>query len=185
MEVLVEYDYTAMNPDELSIKKGDRIRNVVRTEDGWYEGELASNGRRGVFPDNFVKPIKSAPVKPLGFNGLNALNNTVKSPEDKKRGFANGNKYAQSIPNMSPPPPPPPPPSSSSQPLPAKINPIVPPKSNVSTDSSSFMAKVLYTYTPVNDDELPIQENDTVQVLRLVRIKPNSKNYLITWPRKI
>lgn len=55
MEVLVEYDYQAQNPDELTIKKGDRIRNVLRKEEGWYEGELTSNGRRGVFPDNFVK----------------------------------------------------------------------------------------------------------------------------------
>lgn len=55
MEVLVEYDYQAQNPDELSIKKGDRIRNVVRKEEGWYEGEMLSTGRRGVFPDNFVK----------------------------------------------------------------------------------------------------------------------------------
>lgn len=55
MEVLVEYDYQAQNPDELSIKKGDRIRNVLRKEEGWYEGEMLSTGRRGVFPDNFVK----------------------------------------------------------------------------------------------------------------------------------
>lgn len=57
MEVLVEYDYQAQNPDELTIRKGDRIRNVLRKEEGWYEGELVGviNGRRGVFPDNFVK----------------------------------------------------------------------------------------------------------------------------------
>ena len=24
-------------------------------EEGWYEGEMLSTGRRGVFPDNFVK----------------------------------------------------------------------------------------------------------------------------------
>lgn len=55
MEVLVEYDYTAQNPDEISISKGDRIRNVVRKEEGWFEGEIISSGKRGVFPDNFVK----------------------------------------------------------------------------------------------------------------------------------
>jgi CD2-associated protein len=177
MEVLVEHDYSAMNSDELTIKKGDRIRNVVRKEDGWYEGELLGNGRRGVFPDNFVKPIKSS-SKPLVFNGLGSLNGTLKSPEDKKRNFVNGNaavtanggKYVQSIPTMSPPPPPPP--SSSQQQLqPVKApNLIVPPKNNAtaSNDNGAFLAKVLYTYTPVNEDELPIQENDTVQVLRLV-----------------
>ena len=55
MEVLVEYDYQAQHPDELTIKKGDRIRNVQIKEEGWYEGEIIPNGKRGVFPENFVK----------------------------------------------------------------------------------------------------------------------------------
>ncbi len=55
MEVLVEYDYQAQNSDELDIKKGERIRNVVRREEGWYEGEIIGSGKKGLFPDNFVK----------------------------------------------------------------------------------------------------------------------------------
>lgn len=51
-EVLVQFDYIAQEIDELSIKKGDIIKDVVPKEDGWYEGIL--NGKRGVFPDNFV-----------------------------------------------------------------------------------------------------------------------------------
>jgi hypothetical protein len=57
MEVLVEFDYKAQNADELDIKKGERIKNVVRREEGWYEGELLSTGQRGLFPDNFVKVV--------------------------------------------------------------------------------------------------------------------------------
>ncbi|VDP70823.1 unnamed protein product [Schistosoma curassoni] len=53
MEVIVEYDYTAEENDELTIKKGDIIRDVSQFEEGWYIGCL--NGRIGVFPDNFVK----------------------------------------------------------------------------------------------------------------------------------
>jgi hypothetical protein len=174
MEVLVEYDYSAMNADELTIKKGERIRNVVRKEEGWFEGELVGNGRRGVFPDNFVKQVKpsvasAAPVmKPIGFN----VANNAKSPEDKKRNFQNGSKYVPAVPALSPPPPPPP--SSSQQQQQqqqpnTKINPLVtPPKPLPVAESSGFLAKVLYTYVPVNEDELPVQENDTVQVLRLV-----------------
>src|SRR5690606_31307639 len=115
MDVLVEYDYAAQNTDELTIKKGDRIRNVTRKEDGWYEGELVSNGRRGVFPDNFVKPIKQSAVmmkhNQIGFNGLNTnpTSNGIKSPENKKKPLTNGNntmngKFNQTIPSMSPPP---------------------------------------------------------------------------------
>lgn len=53
-EVLVEYDYEALHDDELTLRPGDIIKNVCHIEEeGWMEGEL--NGRRGVFPDNFVK----------------------------------------------------------------------------------------------------------------------------------
>lgn len=112
----MEYGYQAQNPDELSIKKGDKIRNVIRKEDGWFEGELVHTGQRGVFPDNFVKPIKSSPKTPV-FN------------EERKK--------------------------------------IVSPKPTLLT-AAQFQAKVLYSYVPVNDDELSIQENDVVTVLRLV-----------------
>jgi hypothetical protein len=127
MEVLVEYDYVAQNPDELTIKKGERIRNVQRKEEGWYEGELVNNGRRGVFPDNFVKAIKTPNVitQKMGFQ-----KQQVKSPENTKKnntinhigfkvvdnvhqnGSAKNNQQQQQQqqppPTASPPPPPPP-----------------------------------------------------------------------------
>ena len=53
VEVEVEFDYEAELPDELSIKTGDIVKDVKRMEGGWWEGFI--NGRRGVFPDNFVK----------------------------------------------------------------------------------------------------------------------------------
>ncbi|XP_067273937.1 CD2-associated protein isoform X2 [Pseudorasbora parva] len=57
VEVVVEYDYDALHEDELTLKLGDVIRNVRRIdEDGWMEGDL--NGKRGLFPDNFVKEVK-------------------------------------------------------------------------------------------------------------------------------
>lgn len=61
MEVIVEYDYTAEENDELTIKKGDIIRDVSQFEEGWYIGCL--NGRIGVFPDNFVKVKASVQSK--------------------------------------------------------------------------------------------------------------------------
>ena len=47
------YDYSAQQEDELTLRVGDVIRGVVKMGGGWWEGVL--NGRRGVFPDNFVK----------------------------------------------------------------------------------------------------------------------------------
>ncbi|XP_076444847.1 SH3 domain-containing kinase-binding protein 1-like isoform X2 [Babylonia areolata] len=60
MEAVVEYDYEAEQDDELTLKVGDVIKNVVTAEGGWWEGELG--GRKGMFPDNFVKlKTKSSP----------------------------------------------------------------------------------------------------------------------------
>ncbi|XP_060707263.1 CD2-associated protein [Hemiscyllium ocellatum] len=57
VEVTVEYDYEAAQEDELTLRVGDLIRNVRKLEEeGWCEGEL--NGKRGLFPDNFVKEVK-------------------------------------------------------------------------------------------------------------------------------
>ncbi|XP_074046096.1 CD2-associated protein [Macrotis lagotis] len=56
-DFIVEYDYDAVHDDELTIRVGDIIRNVKKLEEeGWLEGDL--NGKRGMFPDNFVKEIK-------------------------------------------------------------------------------------------------------------------------------
>ena len=53
MEVLVEYDYDAVEPDELTIRRGDIIHDVTSIDGGWWEGTF--NGKKGMFPDNFVK----------------------------------------------------------------------------------------------------------------------------------
>ncbi|KAM5221717.1 SH3 domain-containing kinase-binding protein 1 isoform 5-T5 [Ctenodactylus gundi] len=51
----VIFPYEAQNDDELTIKEGDIVTLINKDciDLGWWEGEL--NGRRGVFPDNFVK----------------------------------------------------------------------------------------------------------------------------------
>ncbi|XP_053390930.1 CD2-associated protein-like, partial [Mercenaria mercenaria] len=56
-EVEVEYSYEAEQSDELTLKVGDIIKNVTICEGGWWEGEL--DGKRGTFPDNFVKIINA------------------------------------------------------------------------------------------------------------------------------
>lgn len=56
VEAVVEFDYEAQQDDELSLTAGDIIVNIRRDEGGWWEGELG--GRRGLFPDNFVREIK-------------------------------------------------------------------------------------------------------------------------------
>ncbi|XP_023556830.1 SH3 domain-containing protein 21 isoform X1 [Octodon degus] len=57
------FDYQPEAPDELPLKRGDEVKVLRKnTEDkGWWEGEC--QGKRGVFPDNFVLP--PPPVKKL------------------------------------------------------------------------------------------------------------------------
>ncbi|XP_053715720.1 SH3 domain-containing kinase-binding protein 1 isoform X1 [Synchiropus splendidus] len=56
VEAVVEFNYEAQQDDELSLTVGDIIVNIRRDDGGWWEGELG--GRRGLFPDNFVREIK-------------------------------------------------------------------------------------------------------------------------------
>ncbi|KAM6290875.1 SH3 domain-containing kinase-binding protein 1 isoform 3-T3 [Porphyrio hochstetteri] len=65
----VIFPYEAQNDDELTIREGDVVTLISKdcVDVGWWEGEL--NGRRGVFPDNFVKLLpsdfeKERPKKP-------------------------------------------------------------------------------------------------------------------------
>ncbi|NXO15466.1 SH3K1 protein, partial [Oriolus oriolus] len=56
VEAIVEFDYKAQHDDELTISVGDIITNIKKDDGGWWEGQL--KGRRGLFPDNFVREIK-------------------------------------------------------------------------------------------------------------------------------
>ncbi|XP_058059300.1 mucin-19-like isoform X2 [Anopheles bellator] len=58
LSAVVEFDYTAKEPDELTLKKGAIITNIKVQDGGWWEGTLISTGRTGVFPDNFVRVLE-------------------------------------------------------------------------------------------------------------------------------
>ncbi|XP_055979468.1 SH3 domain-containing protein 21 [Sorex fumeus] len=59
----VLFDYQPEAPDELALQKGDVVKVLRKTTEdkGWWEGE--SQGRRGLFPDNFV--LSTPPIKKL------------------------------------------------------------------------------------------------------------------------
>uniref|UniRef100_A0A182FAY5 SH3 domain-containing protein n=2 Tax=Anopheles albimanus TaxID=7167 RepID=A0A182FAY5_ANOAL len=58
---VVEFDYAAKEPDELTLKKGAIITNIKVQDGGWWEGTLIATGRTGVFPDNFVRVLEQPP----------------------------------------------------------------------------------------------------------------------------
>lgn len=58
VEAVVQFDYAAREPDELTLKKGDVITDVRPMPDGWMEGYR--DGKKGLFPDNYVKVLVNA-----------------------------------------------------------------------------------------------------------------------------
>ncbi|XP_022098620.1 cytoplasmic protein NCK2-like isoform X2 [Acanthaster planci] len=48
----VLYNYVARQPDELSLRKGEKLTVLEKSGDGWWRGEC--NGETGWFPSNYV-----------------------------------------------------------------------------------------------------------------------------------
>lgn len=81
----MEFDYQAQHDDELTISVGEIITNIRKEDGGWWEGQI--NGRRGLFPDNFVREIKKEMKKdPL----------SSKAPEKPRHDIASGNALLSS-----------------------------------------------------------------------------------------
>ncbi|XP_072498484.1 CD2-associated protein isoform X2 [Notamacropus eugenii] len=136
VDYIVEYDYDAVHDDELTIRVGDVIRNVKKLEEeGWLEGEL--NGRRGMFPDNFVKEIKRE-IEPKEEN--------FPFKRDKPGNVAN---LVQRI---------------STYGLPAGGIQPHPLTKNVKKKARKRQCKVLYEYIPQNEDELELRLGDVIDI---------------------
>ncbi|CAD8186969.1 unnamed protein product [Paramecium octaurelia] len=54
--VIAKYDYKAQKDIDLSFKKGDQIKLLKKTTNGWWYGE-DKNQLKGYFPHNFVQSI--------------------------------------------------------------------------------------------------------------------------------
>ncbi|XP_043861440.1 CD2-associated protein isoform X2 [Dromiciops gliroides] len=136
VDYIVEYDYDAVHDDELTIRVGDIIRNVKKLEEeGWLEGEL--NGRRGMFPDNFVKEIKRD-IEPKDEN--------FPFKREKPGNVAN---LVQRI---------------STYGLPAGGIQPHPLTKNVKKKAKKRQCKVLYEYIPQNEDELELRLGDVIDI---------------------
>lgn len=55
----VKFEYEPQHNDELRLGEIGQLITIIRKDcgdAGWYEGEI--NGRRGLFPDNFVELVQ-------------------------------------------------------------------------------------------------------------------------------
>ncbi|XP_061750066.1 CD2-associated protein [Nerophis ophidion] len=141
MEVVVEFEYEALHEDELTLRPGDIIKNVRRIEeDGWMEGDL--NGKRGLFPDNFVKEVKKE-AKEARHEAKEEPQQPVK--RDKSTGTVANLVQRMSTIGL---------PTGGFQPRPSAA--MKKPKKR--------LCRALYDYQPVNDDELELKVGDIVDV---------------------
>jgi len=62
-EAVVQFDYAAREPDELTLKNGDIITDVKPMPDGWMEGH--KDGKKGMFPDTYVKVSTTLTIRRL------------------------------------------------------------------------------------------------------------------------
>ncbi|KAM8810113.1 CD2-associated protein [Eudromia elegans] len=136
MDYIVEYDYDAVHDDELTIRVGEIIRNVKKLEEeGWLEGEL--NGKRGMFPDNFVKEVKKD-VEPK---------DDMLPVKREKSG-----NVASLVQRMS------------TYGLPAGGFQPHPPCKSFKKRSKKRQCKVLFEYIPQNEDELELKVGDVIDI---------------------
>ncbi|CAH0763780.1 unnamed protein product [Diatraea saccharalis] len=168
---IANYSYDASEPDELTIRPGDILRDVERLPGGWWRGEL--RGRRGMFPDNFVSVLTdSATTRSAGIQGRCravfsyqpanpdelplCVGDVLEVLGEVEEGWWQGRRqgrvgvFPSNFVVMLEPQQPAPP----FEPAPA-----LPPK------PVKELCRVLYPYAAVNDDELTLSEGDIVTIV--------------------
>ncbi|XP_059355273.1 CD2-associated protein-like [Carassius carassius] len=150
VEVVVEHEYEALQEDELTLRLGDVIRNVRRIEEeGWMEGDL--NGKRGLFPDNFVKEVKKDDPKSKEESKETKEKEVKVENPIQRRASGNVASLVQRI---------------STYGIPAGgIG--LPPQSQPRASKKKLkkrQCKVLFDYVPLNEDELELKVGDIIDI---------------------
>ncbi|XP_076026950.1 CD2-associated protein isoform X2 [Genypterus blacodes] len=147
MEVVVEYEYEALHEDELTLRPGDVIKNVRHIEeDGWMEGDL--NGKRGLFPDNFVKELKKD-TKEVKETRNETKEESASLPQRREKSAGNVAHLVQRMSTIGIP-------TGGFQPHTTPPVPMKKPKRR--------QCKVLFDYAPLNEDELELKVGDIVDI---------------------
>lgn len=148
MEVVVEYEYEALHDDELTLRLGDIIKNVrYIEEDGWMEGDL--NGKRGLFPDNFVKEVKKESKE---------VKETKNEPKEETSQLSRREKSAGTVANLVQ--------RMSTIGIPTGGFHPQPPAA--AKKPKKRQCKALFDYQPVNEDELELKVGDTIDIIEEV-----------------
>jgi hypothetical protein len=163
-----------MNDDELELFEGSIVTVLSEIDAGWWEGEY--NGRRGIFPNNFVEEIKDSgddnvikpkQVKGVGFGNILAGGPPMLAKTPKP--------VAAPVPTPAPAPIPSPAVLHHHEPVvvPAPVpvaqpSPVVPSAPSLvhgADEPSVTRAKVLYEYAAEAPDELSLEPDQIAEVV--------------------
>ncbi|RMZ73745.1 budding BOI2 [Pyrenophora seminiperda CCB06] len=99
--LVVVHEFLARSPDELSLRRGDRIELIERDDDfgdGWFLGKNTETGENGLFPEVYTRP---AP-KPTPIPTMLSRNPSLSTHDDNKSlgppGIALSEPAATSVP---------------------------------------------------------------------------------------
>lgn len=116
--LVVVHEFIARSPDELSLKRGDRIELIERDDDfgdGWFLGKNTETGDNGLFPEVYTRPAPASTTT------------TTTNVPIHSRGPSNVSQHTPILPPSAPgtavsQPPPPPPAQPSSPPKSPALN---------------------------------------------------------------
>jgi len=176
----VKYNFVAQTPMELSLVKGEIVIIIRQVDEHWMEGRITH--RKGIFPLSYIdiiqppsdRQMNKTAVSPASMmtNGSLRANNYRSQPQYGSMPKMNITSSIQLMPQHQ---------YNQQQQqqqqqqhlhqqqqqqrptmLPSKLGPV---NVMVETRSEPVLYRALYTYAPQNDDELELQDGDTVCVL--------------------
>ncbi|XP_056636177.1 uncharacterized protein LOC130444871 isoform X3 [Diorhabda sublineata] len=166
-----KYNFVAQTHLELSLAKGELVVITRKIDDNWFEGKIG--GRKGIFPANYVevlidpqtpppsntKPVASPAAHSLLHNGSLGGKESMGSHSytPSLSGTQLSSSYhAKPVQVLS---------NSSYGNLNTNKNSLLSQALHIETPSEPTPYRALYKYKPQNDDELELNEGDTVYVL--------------------
>lgn len=52
--VTAKYDFDATQADELTIRVGDKLEIIDKSDAGWWKGKSIATGKIGMIPSNYI-----------------------------------------------------------------------------------------------------------------------------------
>ncbi|KAF2627606.1 hypothetical protein BU25DRAFT_491226 [Macroventuria anomochaeta] len=81
--LVVVHEFIARSPDELSLRRGDRIELIERDDDfgdGWFLGKNTESGENGLFPEVYTRPAPAPTTTNLPVHSRDPSNISQQTP---------------------------------------------------------------------------------------------------------